>query len=88
MLLIYDRPQRSVEDEINRDATSEIPTIVISYVIMLIYVGIALGRLKPLSLATVRSRMLLSFIGVILVIFSMVIAVGIWAYIGVKVSFL
>eukprot|EP00002_Diphylleia_rotans_P026021 TRINITY_DN516_c0_g1_i1.p1 TRINITY_DN516_c0_g1~~TRINITY_DN516_c0_g1_i1.p1 ORF type:complete len:1227 (+),score=207.28 TRINITY_DN516_c0_g1_i1:56-3736(+) len=78
--------ERSVEDEINRDATSEIPTIVISYIIMLIYVGVALGRLKPLSLATVRSRMLLSFMGVILVILSMVIAVGMWAYVGVKAT--
>eukprot|EP00002_Diphylleia_rotans_P030772 TRINITY_DN6360_c0_g1_i2.p1 TRINITY_DN6360_c0_g1~~TRINITY_DN6360_c0_g1_i2.p1 ORF type:complete len:1234 (-),score=233.57 TRINITY_DN6360_c0_g1_i2:101-3802(-) len=78
--------ERSVEDEINRDATSEIPTIVVSYIIMLVYVGLALGRLKPITLAPVRSRMMLSFAGVILVIFSMVISVGVWAFIGVKAT--
>lgn len=36
--------ERSVEDEIARTSTSEMGTVAISYLVMFIYIAIALGR--------------------------------------------
>eukprot|EP00004_Rigifila_ramosa_P004099 TRINITY_DN1451_c0_g1_i2.p1 TRINITY_DN1451_c0_g1~~TRINITY_DN1451_c0_g1_i2.p1 ORF type:complete len:1062 (-),score=261.65 TRINITY_DN1451_c0_g1_i2:615-3377(-) len=78
--------EKSVEAELNRDALSDIGTVVISYIVMLVYVALALGRPMPSQLFVVRSRFMLSFAGVILVLFSMVIATGIWSYLGVRAT--
>lgn len=37
--------ERSIEDEIKRLSISEIRTIVISYLIMFLYISVALGRI-------------------------------------------
>ncbi|XP_067887182.1 NPC intracellular cholesterol transporter 1 isoform X2 [Heterodontus francisci] len=38
--------ERSIEDEINRESSSDIRTIIISYAIMFVYISIALGHIK------------------------------------------
>lgn len=38
--------QRSIEDEINRESNSDISTIVVSYVIMFVYISLALGHIQ------------------------------------------
>lgn len=41
--------ERSIEDEINRESNSDISTIIISYVIMFVYISLALGRIQSLK---------------------------------------
>ena len=38
------RSERSIEDELERMSKSDVPTIIVSYVIMFIYIALALGR--------------------------------------------
>lgn len=50
----YDNPnltisfsaERSIEDEINRESRSDVSTVVISYVVMFVYISIALGHIQ------------------------------------------
>jgi Niemann-Pick C1 protein len=72
---------RSVEDEINREATADLLTVVLSYVIMFVYVAISLGQIHP-----VKSRIALSFAGIFIVICSVVMSVGICSIFGVKAT--
>ena len=37
--------ERSIEDELERETTGDIPTIAISYALMVLYIVLALGRL-------------------------------------------
>lgn len=38
--------ERSIEDEIDRESNSDISTILISYVIMFVYISLALGHIQ------------------------------------------
>lgn len=38
--------ERSIQDEINRQSQSDVPTILISYMVMFIYIAFALGQYK------------------------------------------
>lgn len=38
--------ERSIQDEIERLSESEVSTIAISYVVMFLYIAVALGRIK------------------------------------------
>ena len=50
----YDNPnltisfsaERSIEDEISRESTSDIVTVLISYTVMFVYISIALGHIQ------------------------------------------
>lgn len=50
----YDNPnltvsfsaERSIEDEINRESESDVGTVLISYIVMFVYISIALGRIQ------------------------------------------
>lgn len=76
--------QRSVEDELARESSADIPTVIISYSAMFLYVAISLGSLKrPLW---VHSKILLAFGGILVVIFSIIIAVGLCSLFGVSAT--
>lgn len=38
------RSERSIEDELERMSKSDVPTIIVSYIIMFIYISLALGK--------------------------------------------
>lgn len=38
--------ERSIQDEIDRQSQSDVPTIVISYMVMFIYIAFALGQYR------------------------------------------
>lgn len=50
----YDNPnltiafsaERSIEDEINRESRGDVRTVLISYIVMFVYISIALGHIK------------------------------------------
>ena len=44
MMDIAFRSERSIEDELERMSKSDMPTVIISYVIMFLYIAIALGQ--------------------------------------------
>lgn len=46
MLDVAFSSERSIEDEINRLSQSEVGTVVISYVVMFVYITIALGKFQ------------------------------------------
>lgn len=41
--------ERSIEDEIARESESEVITVVLSYVVMFIYITVALGKLTKIE---------------------------------------
>lgn len=46
--------ERSIEDEIDRESNSDVTTIVISYVIMFVYISLALGHINSFRTLLVR----------------------------------
>jgi Niemann-Pick C1 protein len=78
---IYYTAQRSVEDELSQENSGDIRTIIISYLCMFIYVALSLGQIHP-----IKSRILLGFSGIIIVIMSVLISAGICCYIGIKAT--
>lgn len=47
--------ERSIEDEIDRQSNSDIRTVVISYVIMFVYISLALGHINSCRRLLVRT---------------------------------
>ncbi|KAL9641483.1 hypothetical protein ABK040_013408 [Willaertia magna] len=76
---IYYSAERSAEDELARETTADISTVLISYAAMFVYVAISLGQIHP-----VKSRVIMGLFGVIIVIMSIVISAGICCLCGVK----
>jgi Niemann-Pick C1 protein len=78
---VYFSAERSIQDELDRETTGDIATIAISYLAMFVYVALSLGQIHP-----IRSRVLLGFAGIIIVIMSVVISAGICCALGVKAT--
>lgn len=68
--------ERSVEDELDRESHSDMFTITISYLVMFLYIVFTLGR----------SKIVLSFFGILLVIASIVCSIGFYGLIGIPLS--
>jgi len=76
--------ERSLEDELSRQTSVDIPVVVASYVLMFFYVAVSLGQYrKPFA---VHSKVLLGFGGVVLVIISIAMSLGFGAMIGLKAT--
>jgi len=76
-----------VQDELARESISDIPTVVLSYAIMFLYVSFSLGRFLPIGdLFFVHTRFLLGLGGVTMVILSLIISVGLGSLFGVKAT--
>ncbi|EFA84746.1 Niemann-Pick C type protein [Heterostelium album PN500] len=82
--------ERSVQDELAREGAADIPTIIISYSVMFVYISIALGRYYPIpsrfSSFFVNSRFTLGLSGIFIVALSIATSVGICSVIGVKAT--
>ena len=82
--------QRSVEDELTREGRADIPIVVLSYLIMFLYVSLALGewypRPRPWFMFLVKSRFSLGLAGVMIVLCSIVVSIGFNSLIGVKAT--
>lgn len=79
--------QRSVEDELSRESYADAGTVLLSYLIMLVYVAAALGtfpRHASLKVVLVEGRVSLALGGVLIVAASVAAALGIcgWAGLG------
>ncbi|UJR21943.1 hypothetical protein I4U23_025012 [Adineta vaga] len=80
------RAERSIEDEIERESNSDIKTVLISYMIMFLYIAIALGRIRNVRHILVDMKVSLGIAGVILVALSVWASVGIFSYMRIPTT--
>ena len=80
--------ERSVEDELERETYNDVATIAVSYIIMFVYITLALGQYTTCSLSgfLVESKITLGLFGVMIVILSVFASVGIFAMVGVPAT--
>ncbi|XP_063678203.1 NPC intracellular cholesterol transporter 1-like isoform X4 [Bolinopsis microptera] len=78
---------RALEDEINRASHADIFTIVLSYILMFVYVGITLGDIDcSFKGCLLNSKALLGVGGVVIVLVSVVSALGATSYAGLPTT--
>uniref|UniRef100_H3DBI8 Niemann-Pick disease, type C1 n=1 Tax=Tetraodon nigroviridis TaxID=99883 RepID=H3DBI8_TETNG len=78
--------ERSIEDEINRESNSDISTIVVSYVIMFVYISLALGHIQSFTRLLVDSKVSLGISGILIVLSSVSSSLGIFSYFGIPLT--
>ncbi|KAK5577868.1 hypothetical protein RB653_002816 [Dictyostelium firmibasis] len=82
--------QRSVQDELAREGNADIPTIIISYFVMFLYISLSLGSYYPFprrfTSFFVRSRFALGLAGICIVACSIIISVGICSILRIKAT--
>ncbi|RCH99993.1 hypothetical protein CU098_002250, partial [Rhizopus stolonifer] len=80
--------ESSLETELNKSSNTDAGTVIISYLVMFIYASIALGRLTSLNprRLLIDSKFSLGICGILIVIFSVSSAVGIFSFTGKKIT--
>lgn len=76
--------ESSIEEELTRESTADVITILISYLVMFIYISLTLGDATHLSTFYLSSKVLLGLSGVMLVILSLLGSAGFFSAVGVK----
>uniref|UniRef100_A0A4W3HYR2 NPC1 like intracellular cholesterol transporter 1 n=1 Tax=Callorhinchus milii TaxID=7868 RepID=A0A4W3HYR2_CALMI len=77
---------RSLEDEINRTTAEDLPIFAISYLVIFIYITLALGDYTSWKRILIDSKITLGLGGILVVILAVVSAMGFYAYLGVPSS--
>ncbi|XP_053207752.1 NPC intracellular cholesterol transporter 1-like [Panonychus citri] len=80
------KAEKSIEDEIDRQSQSDIVTIAVSYIIMFIYILLALGENSNISTLLVDARFTLGFVGVLIVLLSVLSSLGFFFFLGVSAT--
>ncbi|RZC35061.1 Niemann-Pick C1 protein-like, partial [Asbolus verrucosus] len=80
--------ERSIEDEIARTSSSEMGTVAISYIVMFIYIAVALGRYTNSDRFLVETKILLGVGGVLIVLGSVLCSIGLCGYSGIPTTLL
>ncbi|XP_062139723.1 NPC intracellular cholesterol transporter 1 homolog 1b [Drosophila sulfurigaster albostrigata] len=80
--------ERSIQDAIVELSEGEVSTVVISYVVMFVYVAIALGRIRSCLGFLRDSRIMLAVSGIVIVLASVLCSLGFWGYIGITTTML
>ncbi|KAG5683688.1 hypothetical protein PVAND_012954 [Polypedilum vanderplanki] len=78
--------ERSIEDELDRGSKSDISTIIMSYLIMFVYIAVALGHVNGLSRLMIDSKITLGVGGVVIVLASVAASSGFFGYCGVSAT--
>ncbi|PSS21814.1 Niemann-Pick C1 protein [Actinidia chinensis var. chinensis] len=76
--------ESSIEEELKRESTADIVTILISYLVMFAYISVTLGDAPSLSAFYISSKVLLGLSGVVIVVLSVLGSAGFFSFIGVK----
>ncbi|XP_022982156.1 Niemann-Pick C1 protein-like [Cucurbita maxima] len=76
--------ESSIEEELKRESTADVITILISYLVMFAYISLTLGDRPHLKTFYVSSKVLLGLSGVVLVMLSVLGSVGFFSAVGVK----
>lgn len=85
-LIIAYKAERSIEDELDRQSQSDIVTVAVSYLIMFIYILLALGDINHCSTVLVDARFTLGLVGVFVVLLSVVSSLGFFLFLGVPAT--
>ncbi|CAG0917213.1 unnamed protein product [Notodromas monacha] len=80
------RAERSIEDELGRQTEGDIPTVIISYCIMFLYITVTLGQPRGWSTMFVDSQMMVGLGGVLMVLASVAASVGFFAVVKVPAT--
>ncbi|XP_076281170.1 NPC intracellular cholesterol transporter 1 homolog 1b [Lasioglossum baleicum] len=81
--------ERSIQDELERSSRAEALTVVFSYILMFIYVAIALGKIQcSIKRCLLTSKIMLSIGGIVIVMASVACSLGLFGYIGVPTTLL
>ncbi|XP_049817202.1 NPC intracellular cholesterol transporter 1 homolog 1b-like [Aethina tumida] len=80
--------ERSIEDEIDRESRGEVSTVVISYVVMFVYIAVALGRFNSFTNLLKESKLSLGIGGIFIVLGSVGCSLGICGYINLPTTML
>jgi len=78
--------ERSIQDELDRESESDVVTILISYIIMFLYISIALGQFKSFARILVDSKLIVGLGGVLIVLCSVASSLGVFSYAGVPAT--
>ncbi|KAM6156387.1 NPC1-like intracellular cholesterol transporter 1 [Erethizon dorsatum] len=78
--------ERSLEDEINRTTLKDLPIFAISYLVIFVYISLALGSYSRWDQVLVKSKATVGLGGVAVVLGSVVAAMGFYSYLGVPSS--
>ncbi|XP_068736144.1 NPC intracellular cholesterol transporter 1-like isoform X1 [Montipora capricornis] len=81
-LMISFNAERSIQDELERESKTDVITILVSYLIMFLYITVALGQYTDCSTIMIDSKVTLGISGIAIVAFSVVASLGFWSYIG------
>ncbi|WCJ40010.1 NPC intracellular cholesterol transporter 1 [Euphorbia peplus] len=76
--------ESSIEEELKRESTADIITVLVSYLVMFAYISVTLGDVHHWSTFYLSSKVLLGLSGVILVMLSVLGSVGFFSAVGVK----
>ncbi|XAR73057.1 hypothetical protein NMG60_11019915 [Bertholletia excelsa] len=76
--------ESSIEEELKRESTADVITILISYLVMFAYISVTLGDAPNLSTFYISSKVLLGLSGVLIVVLSVLGSVGLFSAFGVK----
>ncbi|KAI1290194.1 NPC intracellular cholesterol transporter 1 [Halotydeus destructor] len=80
------KAERSIEDELDRQSQSDIVTVAVSYLIMFIYIILALGEINNCGTFLLDARFTLGFVGVFVVLLSVVSSLGFFFFLGVPAT--
>uniref|UniRef100_A0A8C5L4U1 NPC1 like intracellular cholesterol transporter 1 n=1 Tax=Jaculus jaculus TaxID=51337 RepID=A0A8C5L4U1_JACJA len=78
--------ERSLEDEINRTTIEDLPVFATSYLVIFLYISLALGSYSKWSRIVVESKATLGLGGVAVVLGAVLAAMGFFSYLGVPSS--
>ncbi|XP_042511025.1 NPC intracellular cholesterol transporter 1-like isoform X2 [Macadamia integrifolia] len=76
--------ESSIEEELKRESTADVITILISYLVMFAYISMTLGDAPRISSFYISSKVSLGLSGVLVVMLSVLGSVGFFSAIGVK----
>ncbi|XP_037025848.1 NPC intracellular cholesterol transporter 1 homolog 1b [Bradysia coprophila] len=80
--------ERSIEDGIEEISQAEIPTVVVSYVVMFIYIAIALGKIRSCRYLMIETKITLATGGIFVVLASVACSLGFFGYLGISTTML
>ncbi|XP_035022028.2 NPC1-like intracellular cholesterol transporter 1 [Hippoglossus stenolepis] len=78
--------ERSLEDEINRTTSEDIPIFMISYAVIFLYISVALGEYTSWKRILVDSKFLVGLGGILVVGCSVLTSMGFYSWIGIPSS--
>ncbi|XP_076646594.1 NPC intracellular cholesterol transporter 1 homolog 1b [Halictus rubicundus] len=81
--------EKSIQDELERSSRAEAMTVVFSYILMFIYVALALGKIQcSIKRCLLTSKIMLSIGGIVVVMASVACSLGLFGYVGVSTTLL